>query len=294
MYELTKEQVSTFHQKGWLGPLDTFSVQEVESVKKEIEAISQIELLGEQKIRTFHNSYLGFKTHQNHHLWCKSLSNLFESKRVVHRLNQLGEENLLLWRTGIFHRMPGQEEIGWHQSIDYYGYDVDETKIELVFPEGEKPLNLTVWIAFEDITPEMGRLHFANGSHQKRFKPIKVPLGQGVYPEEKYQKRSDSGKNLYSKSFAFDENEWEVESVPVKAGQIMIFTEKVMHKAPYNRSSKERWAINGRYIRPSVTVFPQRLTDNYIDEFGMDTKKHFCILVSGSDDYGINKVVTRV
>ncbi len=296
MYELTPDQVNSFHQKGWLGPLDTFSVQEVKSVKKEIEEISQIELIGEQKVRSFQNIHLDIKTTLNHHLYCKSLSDLFEDQRIVSRLNQLGEPNLLLWRTNIFHRMPGQEEVGWHQAIDYYGYDVDETKTELVFPEGERPINLTVWVAFEDITPEMGTLCFANGSHQKRFESIKVPLGQGSLKEEKYYRdlEAEPEEKQYSKVFDFDENEWELESVStIKAGQIIIFTESVMHRGPANGSSEERWAINGRYIRPSVTVYPRRLTDDYIDNYGFDIRKHFCILVSGSDNHKLNKVVTK-
>ncbi|NEO82406.1 phytanoyl-CoA dioxygenase family protein [Moorena sp. SIO4G3] len=297
MYELTDAQVNTFHQKGWIGPLDTFSAQEVKIVRKEIEAISQIELVGEQKIRTFSHIDFGIKTVNNHHLYCKPLSDIFEDKRVVSRLNQLGEPNLLFWRTSIFHRMPAQEEIGWHQEIEYYGYypDIDENDLFLLFPKGEKPLNLTVWVAFEDITSEMGTLSFANGSHQKEFKSIKVPFGQGLFQEEKYVRNleAEPEEKRYSKVFEFDENEWEIESVPtVKAGQIIIFTEKLMHSAPSNNSSKERWAINGRYIRPSVTVHPQLLNNDYIDSYGCDLRKHFSILVSGSNNHKTNKVVT--
>lgn len=298
-YQLNDAQINTFHEKGWIGPLDTFSPQEVEVVRKKMEEISHIELVGEQRIRSFPNNYLGMEatiSSLNHHLYCDSFSNLFEDKRIVFRLNQLGEPNLLLWRTNIFHRMPGQEKLGWHQAIDYHGYDVDETKKELAFPEGENPLNLTVWIALEDITPEMGVLSFANGSYHKRFKPIKVPFGEGMLKEKKYFRDLDKEpeKKRYSKAFDFDENEWEIESVStIKAGQIIIFTESVMHSAPSNHSSKERWAVNGRYIRPSVTVYPGRLTGDYIDNYGFDIRKHFCILVSGSDNKKINKVITR-
>ena len=296
-YQLNDAQINTFHQKGWIGPLDTFSAAEMESVKQEIEEISQIELVDEQEIRIFQNINLGIQTPLNHHLYCKSLSDLFEDQRIVSRLNQLGEPNLLLWRTNLFHRMPGQEKLIWHQAIDDYGYDVDEIKPELIFPEGERPLNLTVWIAFEDITPEMGTLHFANGSHHKQFKTITVSPEERPLPEKKYHRdlKAEPEKQLYMKVFDFDESEWEIESAPtIQAGQIIIFTERVMHCAPSNRSNKERWAVNGRYIRPSVTVYPQRLTNDYFDDnFGFDIRKHFCILVSGSDDYKLNKLVAR-
>ncbi|NEP47471.1 MAG: hypothetical protein F6K65_00905 [Moorea sp. SIO3C2] len=296
IYELTDVQINTFHQKGWVGPLDAFSVQEVDSVKKELEAISQIELFGEKQVRTFQNSYFGIKTTINHHFACKSLSNLLTDRRIVHFLNQLGEENLLLWRSNIFNRMPKQEGIDWHQAIEYYGTDVDETEAELIFPEGENIIDFVVWIALMDISPDMGLLNFANGSHQKKFQAIKAPPEQGYYQEEKYyQAEAQSQHKEYSRSYDFNENEWEIESVPaVKAGQIVIFTPKVMHKATYNATTQERWVVNGRYIRPSVKVHPQRLIDDYRYEYGFDLKKHFCILVSGKDDSGLNQVVTKI
>ncbi|EGJ32233.1 MULTISPECIES: phytanoyl-CoA dioxygenase family protein [Moorena] len=298
MYELTDDQVNTFYHKGWIGPLDIFSYQEVESVRKEIEAISQIELLDEQKILTFSHSDFGVKTAHNHHLYCKLLSDIFEDKRVVSRLNQLGEANLLLWRTSIFHRMPGQEGIDWHQAIQYYeDYpNINENDLFLLFPKGEKVLNITVWIALEDLTSEMGTLFFANGSHRQQFQSIEVSLGEGLLKEEKcdINLEAEPESKRYSKVCQFNENEWEIESIPmVKAGQAIIFTEQVMHSAPSNCSNKERWVIVGRYIRPSVIVHPQLQNNNYIDSYGCDLRKHFCILVSGSDNYKINKVVTR-
>ncbi len=69
MYELSNFQIKNFKHKGWLRPLDTFSVQEVEFVKKEIEAISQVELIGTQKVRTFQNIHLDIKTSLSRVRW---------------------------------------------------------------------------------------------------------------------------------------------------------------------------------------------------------------------------------
>ncbi len=262
MERLSEVQIDRFNEKGWLEPLDTFSAQEVDFVKKEIDKVSKIEWVFQEKIKNFYNYHLGIKTPLNHHLYCQALSRLFEDKRVTSRLNQLGEPNLLLWRTNIFHRMPGcgilgEEGIGWHYAIDNYGYDADEAKKELVFPDQEKLLNLTVWIALEDITSEMGTLAFASGSHQRKFTKIK-----GSQADNKDDKNSERKQDSQSQLFDFDENEWEIESLPkVQAGQIVIFTEQVVHRGLPNRSNRERYAVNGRYIRPSVVVYPQRFTE---------------------------------
>jgi len=296
---LTDEQIDAFHKKGWIGPLDAFSTQEVEAVREELQRVSSLDVNDGLKVRNFWNDYLGIHTPLNHHLGYRPLSALFEDKRVIQYLNRLGEEDLLFWRTNIFHRMPGQECIGWHQAVEYYGYHIDETESELVFPKDEDPLNLTVWIALVDIPAEMGTLRFANGSHlAKKFDGIKVPRGEtSAYPDEKYFRVDLNPEDeLYTKKYDFDENDWEVETVPsVKAGQLVIFTEKVMHcaAASTNHADQERWIVNGRYIRPSVAIHPQRLIDNYDYEYGWDLKKHFCILVSGKDDHKINQVVAR-
>jgi len=84
----------------------------------------------------------------------------------------------------------------------------------------------------------------------------------------------------YSKIFDFNEGEWSIEPVPAKTGQIIIFTERVMHSSPPNRSSQTRTGINARYIRPSVQIYPHRLQGDYIDGTGNNIEKHFSILVS--------------
>ena len=99
------------------------------------------------------------------------------------------------------------------------------------------------------------------------------------------------GRRDYSAVFDFNENEWEVEAVPAKMGETIIFTERVMHSSPPNNSAnKRRLGINGRFVPPSVQVYPSRLEGDFIDENFHNIKKHFCILVSGKDDYGLNVV----
>ena len=90
-------------------------------------------------------------------------------------------------------------------------------------------------------------------------------------------------ENNYSKVFDFNEEEWEIEPVPVKSGQILIFTEEVMHHSHTNHSDGIRFGVNARYIPPSVKVYPHREIGDFIDGTGHNIENHFCILVSGHD-----------
>lgn len=294
MYKLTPQQINHFHQKGWIGPLDTFSVEELEPVKKYVETISEEILLDGKPILKFHNRFLDYETPRAHHFACKPLAQLLGDSRIVDRMNQLGEENLLLWKTNFFHKMPGQGGIGWHQAIDYFGHKVDDDvpkeKKTLHFPENKDIQNFTIWLALEDATLENGCLFFANGSHKHRFKTVRVPLSEGAFSSLTSQKMAWQEDLSYSKSFEFNEEEWEIEPVPVKAGQMIIFTEKVMHSAPSNRSNGVRFGVNARYLPPSVKIYPHRLHGDYIDGTGHNLKKHYSLLVSGEDKFGYNVV----
>lgn len=292
MFSLTESQILDFQKKGWLGPLDTFSLVEIEPIKEYLKAQGQLVKIDGQLLIEFDNPFLGYKTTREHHLSCKPLAQLLKDDRIVGRLNQLGEPNLLLWRTNIFYKLPGQKGINWHQAVDYYGHEIAEEiepeKKTLLFPAHENVLDLTIWLAIEDSTLENGCLYFANGTHKQKFKAVKVPANEGAFSALTNEKMSWQKAKLYSKVFEFNETEYEIQAVPAKAGQIIIFTEKVIHSSPPNQSNHPRVGINARYIRPSVKIYPHRCQGNYIDGTGNNIERHFSILVSGRDDNQIN------
>jgi len=294
MHKLTTKQIKHFEEKGWVGPIDTFSLEDLEPVKEYVKTVSEEILLDDKPVLKFYNSFLDYETPRAHHFSCEPLAQLLADPRLVSKLNQLGEPNLLLWKSNFFHKMPGQGGIGWHQAIDYFGHKVDEDvpqeKKTLHFPKGKEIQNFTIWLALEDATLQNGCLFFANGSHKHRFDTVRVPLSQGAFKSLTSQKMDWQEKLSYSKSFDFNEKEWEIEPVPIKAGQMIIFTEKVMHSAPSNRSNGVRFGINARYLPPSVKIYPHREQGDYIDGTGHNLEKHYCLLVSGEDKEGLNVV----
>lgn len=291
MNMLTENQIKNFEEKGWLGPLDIFTRPEVESVKKCLEAHSSIKEVDGQPMMTLYNNVLKINTSRDLHLFHQPISKMFTSPKIVSLLNQLGEPNLLLWNTNVFCKMPGEGDIKWHQVYDSYDPSAyNPQKPALLYPKNEEFLNLTVWVALDEATLENGCLHFANKTHKQKFARVQVPAEEGMFAGIKNHKMVWQGRRQYSAVFDFDENEWEIEAVPVKVGQVIIFTERVMHSSRSNNSNQRRLAINARYVRPSVQIYPHRLQDDFIDENFHNIKKHFCILVSGRDDYGINVV----
>ncbi len=293
MYSLTADQIKHFEEKGWVGPLDTFSLEEMEPMKECLESNSLMVEIDGQYTPNFYNNVLNVITPRDQHLFHKPVVELYKSPKIVQRLNQLGESNLLLWQTNIFYKAPTQGLIKWHQAIQFYtASDIDFEKKTLVFPKDEDALNLTVWLAVDDATPENGCLRFANGTHKKEFKVLEgaLPAKEGMFAGIQAHKSVWQAGKKYALAFEFNETDWEVEEVPVKAGQIIIFTERTMHSSAINNSKQRRLALNARYVRPSVLIYPGRLKGDFIDENGHNVQRHFSIMVSGRDDYGINVI----
>ncbi len=294
MVRLDEIKVSSLIEKGWIGPLDAFSKEEIDPIKSYIEKVSSNQENNDKSYMSFYNDFLGRDTPRDHHFSCPELLNLFSSEKITGYLNQLGEPDLLLWKTNIFHKNPGQLGIGWHQAHDYFGHEVEEDvpheEKTLHFPLDQPAQSLVVWLAIEDATIENGCVSFASGSHKHRFKSVKVPFSDSALSNLTSQKMEWQKNRKYSKKFIFNENDWKIEPVPVKAGQILIFTEDVMHMSPKNQSDKVRFGINARYISPNIKVYPHREHGNFIDGTGHNIENHYCVLVSGNDHYGINKL----
>ena len=294
MSMLTELQLQHFQEKGWVGPIDIFSLTEIAKVKECLETNSRVIVeADDQKIMSFFNNIMNMETPRDLHLFHRPLADLFKNPNLIQILNSIAGPNLLLWYTNVFCKMPGQGEIKWHQAIEFYtSSDIDLKKKTLVYSPDEDPINLTVWVALDDATYESGCMRFATGSHKIEFKIIQssIPADQGVFAGISAHKTVWQKEHQYSLSYEFNPNEWDLEEVPVKAGQAIIFTEKVMHSSRPNNSNHRRMAIIGRYVRPSTKIYPYRWQGEFIDENGHNIKRHFNILVSGCDNYGHNMI----
>lgn len=294
---LTSEQINHFYQKGWVGPLDIFKPSQIAAVKDCLETYSRLIVEADgQEIIGFYNNIYHLETPRDLHLFHEPIANLFQDLDLIERLRQIAGNDLLLWYTNVFCKLPGQGEIKWHQAKEYYtSSDIDYEKRTLIYDPDEDPINLTVWVALDDADLDNGCMQFANGSHQKIFPmlPSSIPAEEGVFAGISAHKTVWQREQKYSLSYDFNEKDWPLETVPVKAGQGLIFTEKVMHRSFPNHSNRRRLAIIGRYVRPSTQVYPYRWQGDFIDENGHNIERHYCLLVSGEDKYGRNVIQVK-
>jgi non-haem Fe2+, alpha-ketoglutarate-dependent halogenase len=130
-----------------------------------------------------------------------------------------------LWGSNFFIKEPRSlSTVGWHQDAYYWPLDPHES--------------LTVWLAFDDSNAENGAMTVVPGSHKAGLlKHIRV-------------RETDSVLMLECERGQFAENT--AVPVPLKAGEVSIHDDKLVHGSPANPSDTRRAGLTIRYSRTNV------------------------------------------
>ena len=172
---LSEQQQRDFERDGFVGPLPGFlSIDEVDALRRELDDVVSN--------RRSHPLYGRFSV-RDWHLVSPLAMRLFTHPAIVRRLQQLAGEDLLLWRSKIFHRALGDGEMGWRQEWGWFnGEELGNDRPGLIPSSvGGDWWNLTVWVALEDLTPDNGPLRFIRGSQKTRFPIQRVPLVDSAF-----------------------------------------------------------------------------------------------------------------
>lgn len=227
-YRLSEEQLRSFYERGFAGPFDVFTPEQMRDFKADLLAIEKAE-----------SKTYGFVTPRDRHFEMPRLWYYMRSPAVTERIAQLLGPDLLCWRSQIFYKGPGAPAIQWHQASTFM---VEDYQDPALFPADRNDLfQITAWIAVDDSTTENGCIRFAAGSHD-RIRPINFGGAEGFYNAQF--------------SLDFDEAEHEIVEVPCRAGQMVLFTERCVHGSAPNRTDRHRLAFNLRVVPTNVQVYP--------------------------------------
>lgn len=172
---LTNEQVERFHRDGFIGPLGRFASEELlESVCCDVQNVvqnpSEHPLYGRYSVRDWH-------------LISKNIEVLITHPVLIRALKSLAGDDLVIWRSKIFHKKSHENGTGWHQEWgDFNGEEIGNRKPSLK-PQlrGDNWWNVTVWIALTDIELECAPLRFIRGSHRQQYPKTMVPLSKSEF-----------------------------------------------------------------------------------------------------------------
>lgn len=174
-YALGDAEKARFRRDGFVGPFPAFLPPD---------KIAELRcLLADIEVRRMANPIYGRFSVRDWHLIDARVAELFSHPAIVERLRGLAGDDLVLWRSKIFHKKAGDTEIGWHQEWGLFnGEEIGNDKPALTprDPSGDM-WNLTVWVALCDVTPTMGPLQFIRGSHRRRYPISMVPLDKSAF-----------------------------------------------------------------------------------------------------------------
>ena len=241
-YQLTRDEVDFYVENGYLGPYAAMTPAEMAGIRAEIEAHA-LKSDGPNPRRPM----------QSRHMDLPAVFDLAAHPAIIERIAGLFGPDLVVWTTNFWLKEPGSPEIPWHQDINFWPI--------------EPPVNISAWIAIDDVTVENAPLQIIAGSHRQTLPHMRAPeemaIGEMASPD------------AYDASLAVN--------MELKAGEFFLFSERLLHRSSRNNSDKRRLGLAIRVTLPMVHIFQ----DSHLHP------GHTAILASGVDVMGFNRYAGR-
>lgn len=235
---LSDAQVTFFEQNGYLTGLPAvFSARELPELHRGLDELLKLLRPGEdaKDIREWHES-------------SRHLLDICMNATILDYVEDLLGANFYLWASNFFIKPPrSMSTVGWHQDAYYWPLEPHES--------------LTVWVAYDDVDLENGAMRVVPGSHRA-----------GLLKHQR-SSSTDSVLTLECERGQFREDS----AVPLllKAGEISIHDDKLVHGSPANPSARRRVGLTIRYsstrVKCDLSINPHFKT--YLCR-GADTYKH--------------------
>ncbi|NEO87508.1 MAG: hypothetical protein F6J87_25085 [Spirulina sp. SIO3F2] len=309
-FQLTEGDVRFFHENGYIGPFDLVSPEEMEDLRKylvdslltkesdnlsfsqgdyEFDTTSEDDLLtswDEEMTQEYKEYYLELMNRLNRHLDDDRLLELFKKPEITERAAQLLGPDILLWRTKFFEIHPHSGGTKLHQATTWFYENQQES---VVNPADHNELyQLTCWIALTDANLVNGCMQILPGTHKE------------IYPIKLGEMSQDLTNNIYGSrdsEIDYPGVTPEPHTIPMKAGQFYMFTERVIHGSIDNKSAQSRWGLNGRIATTNTRIYTPKMLNGlhrskYFKLKNISLDKWRAVLLRGEDRYGYNRYTT--
>ena len=214
---LTRDQVENFNKKGFVFPLEVFTPKEAEANRAYFDDIIQKALEA------------GFTSYnvQRWHIYCQGIYDIITDSRLLDYVQDILGKNLIIRGSHCFCKLPGDDkQVAWHQDASYW--PITPSKI------------VTAWLAIDDVDEENGAMQIIPDSHlqgqipfERSTKEEKNVLGQTVHNAETFGAAPVS--------------------LNLKAGQMSLHSDLLLHSSRPNLSNRRRCGIAIRFVPPETT-----------------------------------------
>ncbi len=232
---LTRQQVDAFNRDGYVKGLRIFSREEMAAHRAYFDALLARVLAeggSSYSISTAHLKY-------------GKVYDLLTHPRIVRCVRDLLGENVAGWGSHYFCKLPRDGKVvHWHQDASYWPLTPSKT--------------VTVWLAIDDADVENACMRFIPGSHH--FGHLTYQLSEAAEDAVLNQRVENA------------EQFGEPVDVELKAGEISLHSDLLLHSSEANRSDRRRCGLTLRYCAADVRA-----------GLGWNAKG---VLVSGEDPSG--------
>ena len=233
--KITKKEIDQFNELGFVTPIEIFGDEEINKIREFFDRLL------EQVLNEGGDSY----SISTAHLRYKEVYDLLTHERIVDVVKDILGDDVIGWGSHFFCKMPGDgKQVAWHQDASYWPMS--------------KSKNVTVWLAIDDANIENACMRFLAGSHHfghVTFRPSNPEehnvLNQTIEDPEQYGTPFDN---------------------ELKAGQISLHSDLLLHGSEANLSNRRRCGLTLRYCSADVRA-------------GLDWNQKG-VIVSGNDPSG--------
>ena len=212
---LTAEQVAAFNRDGYLKGIRIFSEEEIAGIRRYFD-----DLLA-QTLAAGGDSY----SISTAHLRYGRVYDLLTDRRIVGCVKDLLGADVIAWGSHFFCKMPGDgKRVSWHQDASYWPLTPSKA--------------VTAWLAIDDADVENACMRYIAGSH--------------VLGHLTYTLSENDEANVLNQTVAGVEKLGEPIAVELKAGEISIHSDLLLHGSEANQSARRRCGLTLRYCPADV------------------------------------------
>jgi non-haem Fe2+, alpha-ketoglutarate-dependent halogenase len=215
---LSTADIRAWNDDGYLAPVDALTPAEAENYR------AYFDRLLADALAAGRDSYSISSAHLKHgRVW-----DLLTHPNIVAPVRDLLGEDVIGWGAHFFCKMPGDGKlVDWHQDCSYW--PLTPTKA------------VTVWLAIDDADLDNGCMEVFAGSH--------------TYGLIDYEVSDESSGNVLDQTVNNPEQYGRLLATPLRAGQMSIHSDLLVHGSRPNTSNRRRCGLTLRYCPADVRAY---------------------------------------
>ena len=216
---LNSIEIENFNNNGYIYPINIFNENQITIYR------NYFDKLLKKAMSMGWNTYDINGWHKN----CPIIYDLVTNRNILNYVGDLLGDDLILWGSHFFVKMPKDGKlVSWHQDASYWPLTPSKT--------------VTVWLAIDDADEKNGAMKFIPRSHLH----AQLEFEDSV---------SDDNNVLYQKVTEAEKFGDPPVSVILKAGQISLHSDWLLHGSGYNNSFKRRCGLTMRFASSEVKAY---------------------------------------